>query len=109
MLRWQRVPFTTQKPEPPKPLEDARIIPEATASLSSLITFNWITSLLGLGYARRPEATDLYKLRSERGAAHTSIADRITESFSRRMKIANEYNEKLVKLSPVLKTSGGRF
>ena len=87
------MPFTSQKQEPPKSLEDARIIPEATASLFSLITFSWITSLLGLGYARPLEATDLYNLQSKRGAAH--IADKITESFSRRMKIANEYNEKL--------------
>ena len=93
LLRWQRVPFTSQNPEPTKSLEDARIIPEATANLFSLITFSWITSLLGLGYARPLEATDLYKLQSERGAAH--IAAKITESFAHRMKIANQYNEKL--------------
>ena len=88
------MPFTSQTPEPPiKSLDDARIIPEATASLFSLITFSWIGPLLYLGYARPLEATDLYKLQSERGAAY--IADQITESFSRRMKAANEYNEKL--------------
>ena len=98
------MPFTSQKPEPPKKsLDDAEIIPEATANLFSLITFSWITSLLGLGYARPLEATDLYKLQSERGAAH--IADQIAESFSRRMKIANEYNEKLAngEIKPGLK------
>ena len=88
------MPFISQTPEPPKhSLDDARIIPEATASLLSLITFSWITSLLALGYARPLEATDLYKLQTERGAGH--IADQITKSFTRRMKIANEYNEKL--------------
>ena len=62
-----------------------------------------MTSLLGLGYARPLEATDLYKLQSERGAAH--IAGQITESFARRMKIANEYNEKLAngEIKPGLK------
>ena len=98
------MPFTSQTPEPPKQsLDDALIIPEATASLFSLITFSWITPLLGLGYARPLEATDLYKLQSDRGAAH--IADKITESFSRRMKIANEYNEKLAngEIKPGLK------
>jgi hypothetical protein len=98
------VPFTSQTPEPPKQsLDDAWIIPEATANLFSLITFSWITSLLGLGYARPLEATDLYKLQSERGAAY--IADQITESFARRMKIANEYNEKLAngEIKPGLK------
>ena len=90
------MPFTSQ-PETPEPfnqsLDDARIIPEVTANFFSLITFSWMTPLLSLGYARPLEATDLYKLQSERGAAH--IADQITESFARRMKIANEYNEKL--------------
>ena len=69
------MPFASQTPEPPKrSLDDAPIIPEATANFLSLITFSWMTSLLGLGYARPLEATDLYKLQSERGATH--IADK---------------------------------
>ena len=98
------MPFTSKTPEPPKQsLDDARIIPEATASLFSLITFSWMSPLLALGYARPLEATDLYKLQTERGAAY--IADRITESFARRMKFANEYNEKLAngEIKPGLK------
>ena len=97
------MPFTSQKPESPKSLGDVRIIPEATASIFSLITFSWITSLLGLGYARRLEATDLYKLQSERGADH--MANKITESFAHRMIIANEYNERLAngQIKPGLK------
>ncbi|KAF8813301.1 ABC transporter [Phlegmacium glaucopus] len=104
-LWWQRVPFTSSKPpKPPKEsLEDASILPEATAGLFSLITFSWITPLLSLGYARPLEATDLYKLQPDRSAAY--IADKITESFARRMKIANEYNEKLAngEIKPGLK------
>ena len=99
------MPFTSQAPEPPKQsLEDAQIIPEATANFFSLITFGWMTSILSLGYTRPLEATDLYKLQSERGAGY--IADQITESFARRVKIANEYNEKLAngEIKPVLKT-----
>jgi hypothetical protein len=96
--------FASQTPETPKQsIDDAQIIPEATANFFSLITFGWMNSLLGLGYARPLEATDLYKLQSERGAAY--IADQITESFARRMKIANEYNEKLAngEIKPGLK------
>ena len=104
-FRWQRVPFTSSKPpEPPKQsLDDACIIPEATAGLLSLITFEWMTPLLGLGYARPLEATDLYKLQSERGAAY--IANKITKSFAQQVKIANEYNEKLAngKIKPGLR------
>ena len=98
------MPFISQTPEPPKQsLDDAQIIPEATATFFSLITFGWMTSLLGLGYARPLEATDLYKLQSERGAGY--IADQITESFARRVKFANEYNEKLAngEIKPCLK------
>ena len=63
-----------------------------------------MTSILSLGYTRPLEATDLYKLQSERGAGY--IADQITESFARRVKIANEYNEKLAngEIKPGLKT-----
>ena len=62
-----------------------------------------MTPILGLGYARPHEATDLYKLQSERGAGH--IANQITESFARRLKFANEYNEKLAngEIKPGLK------
>ena len=99
------MPFTSSKPpEPPKPsLDDAEIIPEVTANFFSLITFSWITPLLSLGYARPVEATDLYKLQSYRGAAH--IANRITQSFARQVKFANEYNEKLAngEIKPGLK------
>ena len=98
------MPFTSQTPEPPKQsLDDAQIIPEATASFYSLIAFGWMNSLLSLGYTRPLEATDLYKLQSERGAGY--IADQITESFARRVKISNEYNEKLanVEIKPCLK------
>ena len=88
------MPFISQTPEPPKhSLDEAQIIPEATANCFSLMTFGWMTSLLGLGYTRPLEATDLYKLQSEMGASY--IADQITESFARRVKTANEYNEKL--------------
>ena len=98
------MPFASQTPEPSKrSLDDAQIIPEATANFFSLITFSWMTPLLSLGYARPLEANDLYKLQPERGAAH--IADQITESFARRVKIANEYNEKLAngEIKPGLK------
>jgi len=51
--------------------------------------------LLALGYARPLEATDLYKLPPNRGAAY--ISDLITDSFLRRVQIAEEYNARLAK------------
>ncbi|PPQ68225.1 hypothetical protein CVT26_005758 [Gymnopilus dilepis] len=102
---WQHVPFTSNKqpPPPPKSLEDAKLIPEATVNIFSIITFNWITPLLSLGYARPLEATDLYRLQDDRASA--LIAKAITDSFERRVKEAEEYNAKLARgeISPGLK------
>jgi hypothetical protein len=67
--------------------------PELTASFLNLLLFGWITPLLGLGYARPLEATDLYKLGEKRSSAY--IAERITASFDRRHKAATEYNIRL--------------
>jgi len=93
--RWQRVPFTTSKPPPPpKPsIDDAELIPETRASLWAVMTFGWITPLMSLGYARPLEAPDLWKLQDHRSAAH--IADLIDASYTRRVKDANAYNDRL--------------
>lgn len=48
---------------------------------------------MSLGYRRPLEATDLYKLSPDRGAAY--IADKINASFDQRQKTALEYNQKL--------------
>ncbi|TDL28197.1 ABC transporter [Rickenella mellea] len=91
-----RVPFTPKDPPPPRAsLDDAPLIPEASANWFSLLTFGWITHLLSLGYARPLEPTDLYKLQDSRAAS--LIADRIVASFEARLKEANEYNEKLAR------------
>jgi len=56
-----------------------------------------------LGYARPLEAPDLWKLQDHRSAAH--IADLIDESYTRRVKAANEFNDRLRngEVSPGLK------
>ncbi|KAF8166131.1 ABC transporter [Mycena galopus ATCC 62051] len=92
---YSRVPFTSNKPPPPPggTLEDAALSPELTANLWNVLYFGWLTPLLGLGYARPLEATDLYKLGDTRSAAF--IAEKITASFDRRHKAAIEYNTRL--------------
>lgn len=89
------MPFTSTKPPPPPKasLDDSELIPEATASFFSLLTFNWITALLGLGYARPLEASDLYKLQDSRAAA--KIAEKINASYDRRSREVKEYNARL--------------
>ena len=79
------------------------MIPEANASFLSRLTFQWITSLLSIGYARPLEPSDLYELQDHRSAAR--IASLINESFDRRVKEAAEYNARLAKgeISPGLK------
>ncbi|KII89764.1 hypothetical protein PLICRDRAFT_39929 [Plicaturopsis crispa FD-325 SS-3] len=90
-----RMPFTSSKvPPPPKEsIDDAVLIPEATAGWCSIITFQWITPLLGLGYARPLEAPDLYKLQDDRSAAY--IANKILASFDARQEKARAYNARL--------------
>jgi hypothetical protein len=85
-----------KNPPPPKAsIDDADIIPEATAGWLSLVTFDWITPLLSLGYARPLEASDLYKLQDDRSASY--IADRILASFDARRIAADNYNSRLSK------------
>ena len=89
-----RVPFTTTDVPPPRAsLDDAPIIPEATASFLSLVTFQWMTPMLSLGYARPLEPTDLWKLQDRRSAV--AISEKIIASFERRSEAANEYNARL--------------
>ncbi|KAF7327422.1 ABC transporter protein [Mycena kentingensis (nom. inval.)] len=92
---YSRVPFTSTTPPPPPSgtLDDAPLSPEVNASWLNLLFFGWITPLLALGYARPLEATDLYKLPDERSSRH--ISTKLTESFERRRKEANEYNARL--------------
>jgi len=91
-------------PPPPKlSLDEAEIIPEANANWLSLLTFEWISPLMRLGYSRPLEATDLYKLQDDRSSG--VIAERITRAFKERQRRAAEYNSRLAngKISPGLK------
>ncbi|EMD34148.1 hypothetical protein CERSUDRAFT_117637 [Gelatoporia subvermispora B] len=90
---WRNPLLPSKAPPPKESLDDADLIPEATAGWWSLLTFGWITGLLSLGYVRPLEASDLYKLQDERSAA--VIADKIVTSFNRRVQKAEEYNARL--------------
>ncbi|GJJ09853.1 hypothetical protein Clacol_004077 [Clathrus columnatus] len=91
---YKRVPFASTKASPPpESLDTAPMIPEASASIFSIITFNWMASILSLGYARPLEPTDLWKLQDNRSAA--VISEKILTSFEKRVKAADEYNARL--------------
>jgi hypothetical protein len=86
--------FAKEKPSAPQgSVNDAALLPEATAGWFSLVTFTWMTPLLSLGYARPLEASDLYKLQDNRSAAY--IADKINTSYEARKKKADAYNVRL--------------
>ncbi|KAG8707593.1 hypothetical protein FRC11_007314, partial [Ceratobasidium sp. 423] len=93
--RWyQRVPFVGGNPPPPLvSIDDATLIPEASANWFSKLSFEWITPALSLGYARPLEAPDLWKLQDSRSAE--VMSNRILESFERRKAEAEAYNERL--------------
>ncbi|KAH9928634.1 ABC transporter [Fomitopsis serialis] len=92
--RFLHVPGVPIDPPPPKAsLDDADLIPEATANFVDILTFGWVTGLLGLGYARPLEDTDLYKLQDHRSSQ--VIADKILASFDRRQEAADAYNTRL--------------
>ncbi|KAF5366995.1 hypothetical protein D9758_003982 [Tetrapyrgos nigripes] len=94
---WRNLLIFSRNPPPPPKLsvEDAELVPEATAGPFDIITFSWLTPLLSLGYQRPLEDSDLYKLQDERNAAH--IGGIILESFDRRRKNASDYNERLAR------------
>ncbi|KIY65390.1 hypothetical protein CYLTODRAFT_492364 [Cylindrobasidium torrendii FP15055 ss-10] len=92
---WQRVPFASIKADPPKAsMDDADMTPEVSANWFSQATFNWVTPLLSLGYARPLEPTDLYKLPPQEAAA--VIGQKIVDSFEQRQLAANAYNTRLL-------------
>ncbi len=70
------------------------MIPEASASIFSLLFFRWIGPMLSLGFARPLDPEDLYELQDSRKSK--VIADKIANSFSTRVAKAKAYNEGLV-------------
>ena len=92
------------KPAPaPDSLDDAKTIPLATASILSILTYQWLSPIMTLGYQRALQATDLWKMDPSREAS--GLTDRFDESWTRRCKAAEEWNIRLEKgeISPPLR------
>lgn len=88
--------FSSGKVPPVKDSKlDAVLTPEASAGWFSLLTFQWMTSLLCLGYARPLEVSDLYKLQDDRAASE--VAGKILASYEARRKKAASYNLRLAR------------
>ncbi|KIJ14255.1 hypothetical protein PAXINDRAFT_169871 [Paxillus involutus ATCC 200175] len=82
-------------PPPPASLEDAKMIPLATANIFSELTFTWITDLMVLGYQRTLQASDLYKMDSARQAG--GLSEKLEAAWARRLAAAADWNERLEK------------
>ncbi|TFK49597.1 ABC protein [Heliocybe sulcata] len=82
-------------PPPPASLEDAPVIPLANASILSQLTYWWITPMMVLGYQRTLQATDLWKMDPSRESG--TLSAKLDESWDRRVREAEEWNEKLAR------------
>ncbi|TRM64247.1 P-loop containing nucleoside triphosphate hydrolase protein [Schizophyllum amplum] len=90
---WQLWIPSGTPPPPPASMEDAPISPIATASFLSILTYQWITPLMVLGYQRTLQASDLWKVDPSREAGHLSAA--LDSSWERRCVEAAAYNARL--------------
>jgi len=85
-----------ERPAPaPTSLDDAKTIPLATASILSVLTYQWLSPIMTLGYQRALQATDLWKMDASREAS--LLTDRFDEAWARRCRAAEEWNTRLEK------------
>ncbi|KZP00831.1 ABC protein [Calocera viscosa TUFC12733] len=80
-------------PPPPATLQDATIIPLATANFFSVLTYTWISPLMTLGYQRPLQATDLWAMDDTRKSE--LLSTKLTAAWERRVREAEEYNAKI--------------
>jgi len=75
-------------PKPPVPKE--RIVSrEYNASFLSLLTFQWMSPLMTVGYRRPLELNDIWLVNPDRGAE--VLANKLTTSFNRRVARGDKY------------------
>jgi ATP-binding cassette subfamily C (CFTR/MRP) protein 1 len=71
------------------------VIPLATANIISVLTYQWLSPIMTLGYQRTLQATDLWKVDSSRESG--ILSTKFDESWTRRCKAAAEWNARLEK------------
>ncbi|KAI6025620.1 ABC protein [Pisolithus orientalis] len=92
---WQLWLPTNQPAPPSASLEDAELIPLASASLFSRLTYSWVTDLMVLGYQRTLQASDLYKLDPSREVG--PLVEKLEAAWFKRVKAATDWNVRLEK------------
>ena len=83
--------YTVPPPAPPLRMEDAPILPYSKANPLSVLTYQWVTPIMTLGYRRPLEATDLWKMDEKRSAE--VLSKRLSSDWERRVQQAEEANK----------------
>ncbi|KZW00021.1 ABC protein [Exidia glandulosa HHB12029] len=83
-------------PPPPKSLDEARELPIAhEANILSILTYQWLSPMMSLGYQRPLQATDLWKVDKSREAG--VLSKKLDDAWDRRVREAAEWNARLDK------------
>lgn len=92
---WQIWRAPREPPPPPASLDAAKLIPLATCSIISTLTYSWMSDIMTLGYTRTLQATDLWRLDDTRTTE--TLSAKLDESWIRRIQIAEDYNMRLAR------------
>lgn len=87
--------FSGPPSPPPNSMDSATEIPIVNANYLSILTYQFITPIMVLGYRRPLEATDLWKMDQTRTAAN--LAGKLNSNFEERRRRAEERNLKIEK------------
>ncbi|KAK7690924.1 hypothetical protein QCA50_006027 [Cerrena zonata] len=92
--KWWQI-WLPKDPPPPAPasLADAPVLPVASASILSILSYAWITPIMTLGFQRTLQATDLWKMDESREAGY--LSSKLDEAWAQRVKAAEEWNLRL--------------
>ncbi|KAL7411550.1 ABC protein [Mrakia frigida] len=92
--RWYQL-WRFKNPAPPVPTtyDEAGVLPLATCSMFSYLTYSWCNPIMTLGYQRPLQPTDLWQMDPTRQASLLSA--NLDASWSRRQKEAQAYNSDL--------------
>ncbi|KAL0954602.1 hypothetical protein HGRIS_003562 [Hohenbuehelia grisea] len=91
---WWQFWIPRNPPPPPRAsLDDAPVMPLATATPLSKLTYTWITDIMVLGYQRTLQASDLWKMHKTQQSG--LISAKLDDAWARRVKEADEWNHKL--------------
>ncbi|KAI0073467.1 ABC protein [Panus rudis PR-1116 ss-1] len=92
--KWWQL-WLPKNPPPPAPssLNDAPLLPVASASILSILTYAWITPMMTLGFQRTLQATDLWRMDESREAG--VLGAKLDAAWAHRVEAAKEWNVRM--------------